>query len=152
MMTAIILSGRTGAAFAAQLGTMQVNEEIEALQTMGLSPMEFLVMPRVIALILMIPLLALRRSDGHPGRRVRRRQDAEADATDTVIRRRRAAPVVDFAMGLVKGSVFGVLVGARRLPARDPVRAQRLGGRARSDLGGGDRHRLDRLDRSPSSR
>ena len=57
MMTAIIMSGRTGAAFAAQLGTMKVTQEIDALQTMGISPMEFLVVPRVIALVLMMPLL-----------------------------------------------------------------------------------------------
>jgi len=50
---------RTGAAFAAQLGTMQVNEEIDALQTLGVSPMEFLVMPRMLALALMMPLLCL---------------------------------------------------------------------------------------------
>jgi phospholipid/cholesterol/gamma-HCH transport system permease protein len=59
MMTAIIMAGRTGAAFAAQLGTMKVTEEIDALTTMGISPMEFLVMPRMIALILMMPLLCL---------------------------------------------------------------------------------------------
>jgi len=57
MMAAIIMSGRTGAAFAAQLGTMKVTQEIDALQTMGISPMEFLVLPRVIALVLMMPLL-----------------------------------------------------------------------------------------------
>jgi phospholipid/cholesterol/gamma-HCH transport system permease protein len=57
MMTAIIMAGRTGAAFAAQLGTMKVTQEIDALTTMGISPMEFLVLPRVIALILMMPLL-----------------------------------------------------------------------------------------------
>ena len=59
MMTAIIMAGRTGAAFAAQLGTMQVNEEIDALTTMGISPMEFLVLPRMLALVLMVPLLTL---------------------------------------------------------------------------------------------
>jgi phospholipid/cholesterol/gamma-HCH transport system permease protein len=59
MMTAIIMAGRTGASFAAQLGTMKVTQEIDALSTMGISPMEFLVMPRVLALILMMPLLCL---------------------------------------------------------------------------------------------
>ena len=59
MMTGIIMAGRTGAAFAAQLGTMQVNEEIDALTTMAISPMEFLVLPRMLALILMMPLLTL---------------------------------------------------------------------------------------------
>jgi len=59
MMTGVIMSGRTGAAFAAQLGTMKVSEEIAALSTLGLSPIEFLVLPRMIALFLMFPLLTL---------------------------------------------------------------------------------------------
>jgi phospholipid/cholesterol/gamma-HCH transport system permease protein len=59
MMTAIIMSGRTGAAFAAQLGTMKVTQEIDALTTMGISPFQFLLLPRVIALVLMMPLLCL---------------------------------------------------------------------------------------------
>jgi len=59
MMAAIIMAGRTGAAFAAQLGTMQVNEEIDALQTMGLNPLDFLVLPRMTALVIMMPLLAV---------------------------------------------------------------------------------------------
>jgi phospholipid/cholesterol/gamma-HCH transport system permease protein len=59
MMTAIIMSGRTGAAFAAKLGTMKVTQEIDALTTMGISPLEFLVLPRVLALVLMMPLLCI---------------------------------------------------------------------------------------------
>ena len=59
LMTGIILAGRTGAAFAAQLGTMQVNEEIDALQTLGIPPMDYLVMPRMVALALMTPLLVV---------------------------------------------------------------------------------------------
>jgi len=63
MMTGIVLAGRTGAAYAAQLGTMKVTQETDALTTMGLSPLEFLVLPRMIALGLMMPLLCLY-SDG----------------------------------------------------------------------------------------
>lgn len=59
IMTGIIVCGRTGAAFAAQLGTMKVNQETEALQTFGIAPVEFLVLPRMLALILMMPLLCL---------------------------------------------------------------------------------------------
>ncbi|MBW2469610.1 MAG: ABC transporter permease [Deltaproteobacteria bacterium] len=59
VMVGVIMAGRTGAAFAAQIGTMQVNEEIDALQTLGISPMEFLVLPRMLALILMMPLLVV---------------------------------------------------------------------------------------------
>jgi phospholipid/cholesterol/gamma-HCH transport system permease protein len=59
LITAIVLAGRTGAAFAAQLGTMQANEEIDALRTLGVSPIEFLVLPRLIALVSMTPLLTI---------------------------------------------------------------------------------------------
>jgi phospholipid/cholesterol/gamma-HCH transport system permease protein len=59
IMTGIIMCGRTGAAFAAQLGTMKVNQEIEAFQTFGFSSVEFLVLPRMLALILMMPVLVI---------------------------------------------------------------------------------------------
>jgi phospholipid/cholesterol/gamma-HCH transport system permease protein len=57
LMTGIVMSGRTGAAFAATLGTMNVNEETDALRTMGLNPVEFLVLPRFLATTLMLPAL-----------------------------------------------------------------------------------------------
>jgi len=57
LMTGIVMAGRTGAAFAATLGTMTVNEEVDALRTMGLRPAEFLVLPRVLATALMMPAL-----------------------------------------------------------------------------------------------
>jgi phospholipid/cholesterol/gamma-HCH transport system permease protein len=59
LMTAIIVAGRSGAAFSAELGTMKVSEEIDALRTLGLDPYLFLVFPRVIALILVMPLLTI---------------------------------------------------------------------------------------------
>jgi len=59
VMTGIIMSGRTGASFAAELGLMQVNEEIDAFKTLGISPVEFLVLPRFLALLIMMPLLTL---------------------------------------------------------------------------------------------
>ncbi len=59
VMTGIIMAGRTGASFAAKLGTMQVNEEIDALKTLGISPMEFLVLPRMLALLIIMPMLCL---------------------------------------------------------------------------------------------
>jgi phospholipid/cholesterol/gamma-HCH transport system permease protein len=57
IMTGVIMAGRTGAAFAAQIGSMKVSEEIDALDTLAISPMDFLVSPRVVALFLMMPLL-----------------------------------------------------------------------------------------------
>ncbi len=59
MMVGIVMSGRTGASFAAELGAMKVNEEISAFRTFGISPMEFLVLPRIIALVCMFPLLTI---------------------------------------------------------------------------------------------
>jgi phospholipid/cholesterol/gamma-HCH transport system permease protein len=59
LMTAILLAGRSGAAFAAELGTMKVNEEVDALTTMGLGPVRFLVVPRVLAGLVMAPLLTI---------------------------------------------------------------------------------------------
>jgi len=59
VLVGVVMSGRTGAAYAAVIGTMQVNEEVDALITFGISPMDYLVLPRVLALSLMVPLLAL---------------------------------------------------------------------------------------------
>jgi len=59
IMTAIIMAGRTGAAYAAEIGTMKVNEEIDALTTLGINPIDFLALPRVIALVVMMPLLTM---------------------------------------------------------------------------------------------
>ncbi len=59
LMTAVIMAGRTGAAYAAQLGTMQTREEIDAITTLGLSPVEFLVVPRMLALVVVMPLLVM---------------------------------------------------------------------------------------------
>ena len=59
LMTAVVIAGRTGAAYAAQLGTMQTNEEIDAIVTLGISPIEFLVLPRMIALVVVMPLLVI---------------------------------------------------------------------------------------------
>ena len=59
VMTGVVLAGRTGAAFAAQLGNMKANEEIDALETLGIAPVNFLVLPRLVALTLMTPLLTM---------------------------------------------------------------------------------------------
>ena len=59
LMVAIIMAGRTGAAFAAEIGSMKLNEEIDSLRTFGISPMEFLIIPRTLSLLIMIPLLTI---------------------------------------------------------------------------------------------
>jgi phospholipid/cholesterol/gamma-HCH transport system permease protein len=111
LMAAIIMSGRTGAAFAAQLGTMQVNEEIDALTTFGLSAMEFLVLPRMIALILMMPLLCVY-SDlmGILGGGLVGVGMLKLTVTQYVNETLNGVHLIDFAVGIVKSAVFGVLV------------------------------------------
>ena len=59
LMVAISMAGRTGASFAAELGSMKINEEIDSMKTFGISPMEFLILPRTLSLLLMIPLLTI---------------------------------------------------------------------------------------------
>jgi phospholipid/cholesterol/gamma-HCH transport system permease protein len=111
MMTGIILAGRTGAAFAAQLGTMQVNEEIDALRTMGISPLEFLVLPRMLALILMTPLLTIYGDVvGILGGAFVGVTMLKLSLAVYLHETLSALALIDFAKGLVKGGVYGVLV------------------------------------------
>ena len=111
MMAAIVMAGRTGAAFAAQLGTMTVNEEIDALQTLGISPMEFLVLPRMLALILMMPLLCLYADlVGILGGLVVGVGLLDITFTEYVNQTIEGIGLNDIALGVIKGSIFGVLV------------------------------------------
>src|SRR5215813_1084690 len=111
MMTGIIMAGRTGAAFAAQLGTMTVNEEIDALTTTGLPPMEFLVLPRMLALMLMMPLLTLYADLlGILGGAVVGVGLMDLGAMTYYLETCQRLHLTDFAVGLVYGSVFGILV------------------------------------------
>jgi phospholipid/cholesterol/gamma-HCH transport system permease protein len=111
MMTGIIMAGRTGAAFAAQLGTMQVNEEIDALKTLGFSPMDFLVLPRMMALIVMMPLLTLYACLlGILGGMIVGVGMLDLTMTQYIHQTQSALGLNDFAYGLVKSSVFGVLI------------------------------------------
>jgi phospholipid/cholesterol/gamma-HCH transport system permease protein len=111
MMTAVVMAGRTGAAFAAQLGTMQVNEEIDALTTLGISPMEFLVLPRMAALALMMPLLGLYADLlGMLGGAAVGVGLLQLGSLEYYERSVQAIALNDFAAGLIKASVFGVLV------------------------------------------
>ena len=111
LMTAIIMAGRTGAAFAAQLGTMQVNEEIDALMTFGLSSMEFLVLPRMIALILMMPLLCVYADlVGIIGGGLVSVAMLHLSVTQYVNETLHGVGLTDLAVGIAKSSVFGVLV------------------------------------------
>jgi phospholipid/cholesterol/gamma-HCH transport system permease protein len=111
IMTGIIMCGRTGAAFAAQLGTMKVNQEIEAFQTFAISPFEFLVLPRMLALILMMPLLCVFADliSIAGGFLV---STLMLDITPGLYLNRTVAAIslVNFLLGISKGTFFGVLV------------------------------------------
>jgi phospholipid/cholesterol/gamma-HCH transport system permease protein len=111
MMTAIIMAGRTGAAFAAQLGTMRVNQEIDALTTLGISPMEFLVVPRLLALVLMVPLLTVYADlMGILGGAVISAGMLDISYGAYFGRVQAALSLTAIAQGLVKSAVYGVLV------------------------------------------
>jgi len=111
MMTAIVMAGRTGAAFAAQLGTMEVNEEIDALKTLGISPMEFLVLPRMLALIFMLPLLCLYADlMGMLGGGIIGVGLLDISPMQYFNETRAALDLTQFVAGLIKAGVFGILV------------------------------------------
>ncbi|MGD1075418.1 MAG: ABC transporter permease [Thermodesulfovibrionales bacterium] len=111
IMTGIIMAGRTGAAFAAQLGTMQVNEEIDALKTLGVPPMEFLVLPRMLALFLMMPLLSLYADlMGIFGGLIIGVSMLDLNFMEYFNKTRESVTMNDFMVGLFSAAVFGVLV------------------------------------------
>jgi phospholipid/cholesterol/gamma-HCH transport system permease protein len=111
MMAAVIMAGRTGAAFAAQLGTMQVNEEVDALTTLGIAPMEFLVLPRILALGFMMPLMCLYADLlGLLGGMVVGIGMLDLGVVEYYVRTIEAISIADCVAGLIKASVFGVLI------------------------------------------
>ncbi|AMV70890.1 ABC transporter permease [Desulfuromonas carbonis] len=111
MMTGIILAGRTGAAYAAQLGTMQVNEETDALRTLGIDPLEFLVLPRLLALVLMIPLLCCYADlMGIIGGGLVCVSLFDITPLQYLQQTREAVPLYHFTGGLVKATVYGIVV------------------------------------------
>jgi phospholipid/cholesterol/gamma-HCH transport system permease protein len=111
VMTGIIMAGRTGAAFAAQLGTMQVNEELDALDTLGISPMEFLVLPRMLALCIMMPLLCLYADlMGVLGGLIVGVGMLDISVVQYLKQSQSAIGLSDLFIGLFQGTVFGVLV------------------------------------------
>lgn len=111
MMTGIIMAGRTGASFAAQIGNMKVTEEIDALETFGISPMQYLVVPRMVALFLMMPLLTLYADFvGMFGGAIVGLGMLKITPEQYLNHTMDAVSMTNFVIGLMKGSVFGVLV------------------------------------------
>ena len=111
VMAGIVMAGRTGAAFAAQLGTMQVNEEIDAFKTMGISPMEFLVLPRILGLTLMMPLLCLYADlMGILGGFIVGVGMLDLNMVEYYNQTKASVTLSDLWIGIVQSAVFGVLV------------------------------------------
>lgn len=111
LMIAIIMTGRTGASYAAQLGSMQVNEEIDALKTTVISPIDFLVMPRILALFTMIPLLCLYGDlVGIFGGMVISAKFLHISVASYIHQTTSAIAMKDVMVGLIKSLFFGLLV------------------------------------------
>jgi phospholipid/cholesterol/gamma-HCH transport system permease protein len=111
LMTGVILAGRVGASFAAQLGTMQANEEVDALRSIGLNPIENLVLPRVLAMTLMAPLLtAYAALVGCIAGLLVAVFVFDLETFEYLSRTREALELHHLAIGLFKGTVYAMLV------------------------------------------
>jgi phospholipid/cholesterol/gamma-HCH transport system permease protein len=112
VMTAVVLSGRTGAAYAATLGNMKANDEIDALETLGINAVQFLVLPRMVALAVMMPLLALYSNAlGIIGGMVVATGLLAIPPTAYWVEMQTIVDLSDIAVGVIKGGAFGVIVG-----------------------------------------
>jgi phospholipid/cholesterol/gamma-HCH transport system permease protein len=111
-MTAVVLAGRTGAAYAATLGNMKANEEIDALATLGIPPVQFLVLPRLLALAVMMPVLALYANAlGILGGLVIAYAVLAIPPTAFWVELLTIIDLSDVASGLIKAAAFGLIVG-----------------------------------------
>jgi phospholipid/cholesterol/gamma-HCH transport system permease protein len=112
LMAAIIVTGRTGAAFAAEIGSMKVNEEVDALRTLGLTPFGWLVVPRVVALVLVVPLLTLLADFiGIAGGLVVGITDLGLSPRGYLLETARSVHGWDIGTGLVKSVLFALAIG-----------------------------------------
>lgn len=112
VMTGVILAGRTGAAFAAEIGSMKVNEELDALQTFGIPVFDYIVLPRILAMILMLPLLTVYANvvgilSGYVVAEVMMGVPASIFFKEMQL----VVGVGDFLLGISKALVFGMLIG-----------------------------------------
>jgi phospholipid/cholesterol/gamma-HCH transport system permease protein len=127
LLTAIIVAGRSGSAFAAEIGVMQLNEETDALRAMGLNPIELLVVPRVVALMIALPLLTVvADAMGLAGGGLLSLVQLHIPPAQFVTRLREALSPTTFWAGLVKAPVFALLIGMvgsyRGMQVRDSAR------------------------------
>jgi phospholipid/cholesterol/gamma-HCH transport system permease protein len=111
LMTAIMVAGRSGSAFAAQIGTMKITEEVDAMRTIGVVPVEALVIPRVLATVIMMPLLGLYASlVAIAGGGLFCWMTLDMPPATFVERIREVTPITDFYVGMVKAPVFGAII------------------------------------------
>lgn len=111
MMTGIILCGRTGAAYAAQIGSMKIGEEVDALETFGISPIDFLVLPRLLAVTLMTPILVLfANAIGIIGGMIVGVSLLDVTMAQFINRLIGSLDLTQISTGLIKSVFFGVLV------------------------------------------
>ncbi|MBP7952054.1 MAG: ABC transporter permease [Sphingorhabdus sp.] len=111
LMTAIMIAGRSGSAFAAQIGTMKITEEIDAMRTIGVSPIEALVLPRTLATILMMPLLAFYSCViAVIGGGLLCWAILDIPPVTFVQRLREVTPMTDFYVGMIKAPIFGAII------------------------------------------
>jgi len=111
LMTAIMVAGRSGSAFAAQLGSMKLAEEVDAMRTIGVSPMEALILPRVISTIILMPLLGFYASViAILGGGIFCWIDLDIPPITFIQRLQEVVPITDLWVGLIKGPVFGLII------------------------------------------
>ena len=111
LMTAIMVAGRSGSSFAAQIGTMKLTEEVDAMRTIGVSPMEALVLPRVIATVVMMPLLGMYASIvAIIGGGLLCWITLDIPPVTFIQRLREVVPITDLYVGLIKAPVFGLII------------------------------------------
>jgi len=113
LLTAIMVAGRTGSAFTAQLGTMKINQEIDALNTMGVTPGELLLLPRVLGLLLVLPLLTIWADIfGVLGGMMMAKNMLDVSPYDFLMRFQHQIPLRSFIIGIGKAPVFAFLIAS----------------------------------------
>ncbi|MXP47290.1 MlaE family lipid ABC transporter permease subunit [Altererythrobacter luteolus] len=112
LMTAIMIAGRSGSAFAAQIGTMKLTEEVDAMRTIGISPLQALVIPRILSAVLMMPLLGFYSSVvAIVGGAVVADLSLGIPFLTFLERIKEVVPLYDLWVGLIKAPVFGLIIG-----------------------------------------
>jgi phospholipid/cholesterol/gamma-HCH transport system permease protein len=111
LITAIIIAGRSGSAFAAQIGTMAVTEEIDAMRTIGIEPLELLVLPKVMALVIVLPLLTVYADVlGVFGGMIMARSQLDVGFGEFLDRLVKAVSITSYLVGVGKAPVFAVII------------------------------------------